>query len=73
MENALGREDALRSITIWPAKGSFDENFKGSIEIGKVADFVILDKDIIQADEEELPSVKVSATYLGGELMFRAE
>jgi hypothetical protein len=73
MENALGRENALRSITIWPAKGSFDEDFKGSIEVGKVADFVILDKDIMQADEEELPSVKVRATYLGGELMFRAE
>jgi len=40
MENALSREEALRSITIWPAKGSFDESMKGSIEPGKIADFV---------------------------------
>ncbi|MCB2209136.1 MAG: amidohydrolase [Bacteroidetes bacterium] len=73
MENALDREDALRSVTIWPAKGSFDEDFKGSIEIGKVADFVILDKDLMQIDEEELPSVKVLATYLGGKPMYQAE
>jgi hypothetical protein len=73
MENALDREDALRSVTIWPAKGSFDEDFKGSIEIGKVADFVILDKDIMQIDEEQLPSVKVLATYIGGKVMHNAE
>jgi predicted amidohydrolase YtcJ len=73
MENALSREDALRSITIWPAKGSFEEDFKGSIEVGKVADFVILDKDLIQIDEEQLPSANVLATYLGGKPMYQAE
>jgi predicted amidohydrolase YtcJ len=73
MENALGRTEALRSITIWPAKGSFEEDFKGSIEKGKVADFVILDKDIMQINEEEIPSVKVLATYLGGKLMYQPE
>ncbi len=73
MENALGREEALRSITIWPAKGSFEEDFKGSIEVGKVADFVILDKDIMQIDEKHIPSAKVFATYLGGRLMYKSE
>jgi hypothetical protein len=72
-ENALSREDALRSITIWPAKGSFDEDFKGSIEVGKAADFVIIDKDLMQIDVETLPSAKVLATYLGGELMYKPE
>jgi len=66
MENALSREDALRSITIWPAVGSFDENTKGSIEVGKVADFVILDKDIVTIQEMEIPKVKVVSTYIGG-------
>ncbi len=65
-KNALSREDALRSITIWPAKGSFDENKKGSIEIGKVADFVILDKDIIQIPNSEIPKTVVVATYIDG-------
>jgi len=72
-ENSLSREEALRSITIWPAKGSFEENFKGSIEPGKVADFVILEKDIMSVDEVDIPSVKVFATYLGGKLMYRSE
>ena len=67
MENAINREDALRSITIWPAKGSFDENRKGSIEAGKVADFVILEKDLMTAPENELFKIKVIATYINGE------
>ncbi len=65
-ENALSREDALRSITIWPAKGSFDEKSKGSIEIGKVADFVILEKDIVEIPESEIPGTVVIATYVDG-------
>ena len=47
MENALTPEQALRSITIWVAKGCFLENRKGSIEVGKDADYVILDNDIM--------------------------
>lgn len=65
-ENGLSREDALRSITIWPAKGSFDENTKGSIEVGKVADFVILEKDIVEIQESEIPNTMVVATYING-------
>ena len=48
MENALTPEQALRSITIWVAKGCFLERRKGSIEVGKDADYVIFDKDIIK-------------------------
>lgn len=66
MENALSREDALRSITIWPARGSFDENIKGSIEVGKVADFVILEDDLLTVDEVKIPELKVVATYVDG-------
>ena len=54
MENALTREQALRSITIWVAKGCFLESRKGSIEVGKDADFVILDRDIMTVEESEI-------------------
>lgn len=69
-ENALNREDALRSITIWPAMGSFEENKKGSIEVGKVADFVIVDKDITKIPEVEIPDTKILATYVNGIKVF---
>jgi len=72
-ENALTREEALKSITIWPAKGSFEEDFKGSIEPGKVADFVLLDKDIIEIPENEVPYIKVVATYLDGVQLLSAD
>ena len=70
MENALSRKDALKSMTIWAAKGSFEENEKGSIEKGKVADFVILTKDIMEIPEGEIPDVKVVRTYINGEAVF---
>ena len=54
----LTREQALRSITIWVAKGCFLEDRKGSIEVGKDADFVMLDRDIMTIDELEIPQVK---------------
>jgi predicted amidohydrolase YtcJ len=65
-ENALTREEALRGITIWAAKANFEEKEKGSIEPGKYADFVILDKDIMKAKGAELPTVKVTGTYING-------
>lgn len=70
MENALGREETLKSMTIWAAKGSFEENRKGSLEPGKVADFVILDRDIMTIPGEELLGVKVLETYSGGEKVY---
>ncbi len=66
IENALSREDALRSITIWPAKGSFEEDMKGSIEVGKVADFVILKEDLINVVEVEIPKIEIVSTYVDG-------
>ncbi|MCF6171238.1 MAG: amidohydrolase [Bacteroidales bacterium] len=73
MEDALSREDALRSITIWPAMGSFDEKNRGSIEAGKFADFVILDKDLLSVPADKLPTVRIMATYLSGKQVFSAE
>ena len=64
MENALTREQALRSITIWVAKGCFLEARKGSIEVGKDADFVILDRDLMTVAESEIPMAKVKMCHI---------
>ncbi len=69
-ENALSPEEALKSITIWPAKGSFDEQTKGSLEVGKKADFVILDRDLLNSKEKELMYTEVVATYVNGEKVY---
>ena len=69
-ENALTREQALRGMTIWAAKANFEEKEKGSIEPGKYADFVILDKDIMKIDGAAVPNVKVLKTYINGEKVY---
>lgn len=69
-ENALTREQALRGMTIWAAKANFEEKEKGSIEPGKYADFVILDKDIMKIDGPAVPGVKVLKTYVNGEKVY---
>jgi len=66
MNNALSREEALRGMTIWAAKASFEENKKGSLEVGKWADFVILDKDLMTVTPKALKEIAVVATYSNG-------
>ena len=70
MENALSRVEALRGMTIWAAKAQFEEKEKGSIEVGKYADFVILDQDIMKINGADLPKVKVLKTYVNGEKVY---
>ena len=65
-ENALTREETLKGMTIWAAKASFLEKEVGSLEAGKKADFIILDKDLMKVAEADILNVKVNATYLGG-------
>ena len=65
-QDALTREEALRAMTIWAAKACFLETKSGSLEPGKAADFVILDKDIMEIDEAEIPSTRVRETYVNG-------
>ena len=57
-------------MTIWAAKGYFAEDRKGSIEIGKEADFVILSDDIMTIEDEKIPDVKVVNTFIDGEMMY---
>jgi predicted amidohydrolase YtcJ len=66
MENALTREETLRGMTIWAAYSNFEEKEKGSLEVGKWADFVIYDKDIMKIEESEILEMKASNTYLKG-------
>lgn len=70
IENKLTREEALKSMTIWAAKGYFAESRKGSIEIGKEADFVILSADIMTIEDEKIPEVKVVNTFIDGEMVY---
>ncbi|MBI4929454.1 MAG: amidohydrolase [Bacteroidetes bacterium] len=70
MENALTREETMKGMTIWAAYANFEEKEKGSLEPGKFADFVILDKDIMKINIDEVPNVKVLATYLNGEKVY---
>lgn len=70
MENALTREQALRAMTIWAAKAAFEENVKGSLEPGKVADFVVLEDDIMVAPENVLPNVKVEKAFVNGKVVY---
>ena len=72
-ENAITREQALRAMTIWAAYASFEEKERGSLEAGKMADFVILDQDLMQAKPEELYKLKIAKTVLGGEVVYSAD
>ncbi|SHJ09759.1 hypothetical protein SAMN04488096_10857 [Mesonia phycicola] len=70
IENALSREEALRGMTIWAAYANFEEEEKGSIEAGKMADFVILDRDIMKVTEDKLLETQVEATFINGEKVY---
>jgi predicted amidohydrolase YtcJ len=70
MENALTREQTLRGMTIWAAKAGFMEKEVGSLEKGKKADFIILDKDLLKIAATEILNTKVTATYLGGKKVY---
>jgi predicted amidohydrolase YtcJ len=69
-EEVLSREQALMGITIWGAIGNFEEDRKGSLEKGKLADFVILDRDLMKCDEKDVLKTKVMATYVGGQKVY---
>jgi len=67
MENALTREETLKGMTIWAAYSNFEENEKGSIEVGKFADFIILENNIMEVEIAKIPNIKVVETYINGQ------
>lgn len=70
MENALTREETLRGMTIWAAHSNFEENEKGSIEVGKFADFIILNQNIMEVEGSKIHETKVVATFVNGEKVY---
>ena len=71
MDNALSRSEALKGMTKWAAHANFEEDEKGSIEVGKVADFVLLTNDIMVLNDSEILATEVLATFLGGEMVYQ--
>ncbi|GAA4318617.1 amidohydrolase [Pontixanthobacter gangjinensis] len=70
-EQALSREESLKGMTIWAAYANFEEKEKGSIEPGKFADFVILDRNIMKVEIDSVPETKVIATFVNGEQVYK--
>ena len=64
---ALSRKEALWGMTYWAAFANKEESYKGSLEVGKLADFIVLNKDLMTAEEAQIKRVKVRKTYIGAE------
>ena len=67
---ALSRVEALKAMTIWAAFACFEDEYKGSIEQGKFADFVILNEDLLNCSEDSIPNIKIQDTYIKGQKVF---
>ena len=72
-EQAMTRDEALKSMTLWPAYAAFQEKEMGSISPGKYADFVILDRDIMTVPAEEILKARVKSTWIGGRAVFETQ
>lgn len=69
-ENALTAQETLKGMTIWAAKSNFEEKEKGSLEVGKLADFVLMQNDIMKANAKQILENKVIRTYVNGEKVY---
>jgi hypothetical protein len=67
----MTREEALKSMTIWPAHAAFQDSLMGSLTAGKYADFVVLDRDIMTVPDTAILGTRVLATYLGGRAVYQ--
>jgi hypothetical protein len=68
----MTRLEALKSYTINAAYGAFEEDIKGSIEIGKYADFTVLSQNIITVPEDQILNTKVRYTIINGQIEYKA-
>ena len=71
VENKMSREEALKSYTLDAAYGAFEEDIKGSLETGKLADIVILDHNLLTCGDMEILDTKVVMTMVGGEVKYQ--
>jgi predicted amidohydrolase YtcJ len=70
-DQKMTREQALKSYTLDGAYAEFEEKFKGSIEVGKAADFTVYDKNIMEIPEDEILQAKVQLTVVGGKVVYK--
>ncbi|NIK72715.1 hypothetical protein FHS56_000201 [Thermonema lapsum] len=72
-EQALSRRDILKGMTIWAAYANFEEKERGSLEAGKQADFIVVDRDLMKVEVAAIPEAKVLATFIAGEQVYDAK
>jgi predicted amidohydrolase YtcJ len=70
-DQRMSREEALRSYTLNGAYAAFEENLKGSLAPGKLADITVLSKDIMTIPEDEIPTAQIVYTIVGGKVMYK--
>jgi len=70
-EQAMSREEAIYSYTMAPAYAAFEEDIKGSLEVGKLADIVVLSNDLLNCSEDEILNTQVAMTIVGGEVKYQ--
>ena len=71
-EECMTRDEAFRAFTLNGAYAAFEENVKGTLEAGKLADFVVFDRDVTRCPPTHLITAKVVMTVIGGEVVYRA-
>lgn len=69
----MTRDEALKSMTIWAARAAFEEGIKGSLTVGKLADFIVVDRDIMTCPPAEILETRVLRTVIGGETVYQAD
>ena len=72
-EEAITVMEAIRMHTIWAARSGFEEHIKGSIETGKLADMVVLSRDPLSVEPEELMSIQAMMTIVDGDIVFERQ
>lgn len=72
-DQKMSRLEALKSYTINGAYATFEENMKGSIKVGKLADLVVLSNDLLKCSDEDILNTKVLYTIIGGKILYNAD
>jgi len=71
-DQRMTRGEALKSMTLWAAYGAFEEHDKGSLEPGKLADFIVIDRDVMTCEPGDIPQTRVLRTVIGAETVYAA-